>query len=73
MRLTDRQREIFEWVLSYQALYCCSPSLREIARQHHITWQVAQQHIGAIVHKGYLEPITNAEGQHRGWRAVPVG
>lgn len=72
MSLTDRQRQIYDWVVAYQALHYCSPTYAEIADAHFIAWQVAQQHMQAIVRRGYLKPVATAKGEHRGWRVVPV-
>lgn len=53
--LTDRQRQVLEFIVWYYRQYGTSPSFREIGAHLSISVRAVQDHIKALEKKGYLE------------------
>jgi len=76
--LTGRQKEILKYLQAYQSEHGYPPSLRETAARFRINLGTVQDHLAALIRKGYVE----REGHRsRGlrlrpspgpWRAVPL-
>jgi len=81
VRLTKRQEEILGYITGYVAAHRYPPSLREIARHFGIYLRAVQDHLAALVRKGYIEQTRNVSRgltvTAQGWdfahfRQVPV-
>lgn len=53
--LTGRQKEILEYLRKYQGEHGYPPSLRETAARFRINLGTVQDHLAALIRKGYLE------------------
>lgn len=53
-RLTDRQKKVLDFIVSYIEKHGYSPSIRDIARAFHITPRGAMMHLIALEKKGYI-------------------
>lgn len=53
-KLTDRQREIYDWILAYAKLNGAGPTVREVAAQFAMSPNGAKQHMNAMCTKGWL-------------------
>ena len=54
-RLTDRQSQVLHFIKGYISEYRYSPSFRDIGTAFDFTARAAQDHIRALVKKGYIE------------------
>lgn len=54
-KLTDRQREVLDFIESYIEVVKYSPVLREVADRFDITVRCAYDHVEALIRKGWLE------------------
>lgn len=54
-RLTDRQREIFEYIARYIAEHQMPPVFREISGHFGFSEKAAFDHINTLTKKGYIE------------------
>jgi repressor LexA len=66
--LTMRQRQILEYLRSYQAEHGYPPSFREVAGHFEINLGTVQDHLKALARKGYLSREVN---RSRGLRLIP--
>jgi len=53
-RLTDRQREVLEFIQSFTETHGVPPTVREIGGRFHVTPRAAFDHLRALERKGYL-------------------
>jgi len=53
-QLTDRQKKVLDFIVSYVERHGYSPSIRDIARAFHITPRGAMMHLLALEKKGYI-------------------
>ena len=53
-KLTERQKEVFNFIREYHTLHGYSPSLREIAIGCYCSKPVAQKHLIALIDKGFV-------------------
>lgn len=53
-QLTDRQKKVLDFIVSYVEKHGYSPSIRDIARAFHITPRGAMMHLIALEKKGYI-------------------
>src|SRR5215510_2698736 len=53
-RLTDRQREVLEFIQSFTETHGVPPTVREIGARFHVTPRAAFDHLRALERKGYL-------------------
>ncbi len=68
MELTDKQREVLDFIERYIAEYEVPPKLREIAEGIGIASRgVAHRYVQALVDAGYIE---TGKGEHRGIRLL---
>lgn len=70
--LTDRQRQVLEFIIKYYRKHGVPPSLREISSHMSVNIRAIQDHIGALERKGYIE---RSPGMQRNIRLKfnPVG
>jgi repressor LexA len=59
-RLTDRQREVLDFIQSFTAAHGVPPTVREIGGRFHVTPRAAFDHLRALERKGYLRRRTTA-------------
>src|SRR5215467_6950291 len=57
-RLTDRQREVLEFIQSFTEMHGVPPTVREIGARFHVTPRAAFDHLRALERKGYLRRRT---------------
>lgn len=55
--LTDRQKEILDFIMSYARQHGYPPTFREIGGHFGFTWPASKQHLKAIERKGYISLI----------------
>ena len=67
--LTRRQRQILDFIASYQAEQGLSPTLEEIAAEYGVNKVTIFGHVSELERKGYLE--RSQKGISRGLRVVP--
>lgn len=68
MDLTDKQRQVLDFIQHYTAMHSVSPKLQEIADGIGIRSRgVAHRYVQALIEAGYLETV---EGRHRGIRLL---
>jgi repressor LexA len=67
--LTSRQKEILDYLRGYQAEYGYPPSFRELAGRFGIQLKAVQDHLKALIRKGYLQQERN---RSRGLRLTPL-
>jgi len=53
-QLTERQKKVLEFIISYMESHGYSPSIRDIARAFRITPRGAMMHLVALEKKGYI-------------------
>lgn len=53
-QLTDRQKKVLDFIVSYVEKHGYSPSIRDIAKAFHITPRGAMMHLIALEKKGYI-------------------
>ena len=53
-RLTDRQREVLEFIQGFTETHGVPPTVREIGGRFHVTPRAAFDHLRALERKGYL-------------------
>jgi len=53
-RLTDRQREVLEFIQGFTEAHGVPPTVREIGGRFHVTPRAAFDHLRALERKGYL-------------------
>jgi repressor LexA len=53
-RLTDRQREVLEFIQAFSEAHGVPPTVREIGGRFHVTPRAAFDHLRALERKGYL-------------------
>ena len=53
-RLTDRQREVFEFIQAFSEEHGVPPTVREIGGRFHVTPSAAFDHLRALERKGFL-------------------
>ena len=53
-RLTDRQREVLEFIQTFTETHGVPPTVREIGGRFHVTPRAAFDHLRALERKGYL-------------------
>jgi repressor LexA len=53
-RLTDRQREVLEFIQDFSEKHGVPPTVREIGGRFHVTPRAAFDHLRALERKGYL-------------------
>jgi repressor LexA len=61
-RLTDRQREVLEFIQAFTEAHGVPPTVREIGGRFHVTPRAAFDHLRALERKGYLRR-RNTEGR----------
>ena len=61
-RLTDRQREVLEFIQGFTETHGVPPTVREIGGRFHVTPRAAFDHLRALERKGYLRR-RNTEGR----------
>lgn len=54
-QLTDRQREIFNFIASFISEIGYPPTLREIGERFRISEKASYDHVNCLVRKGYIE------------------
>ena len=54
-QLTDRQREIFDFIASFISEIGYPPTLREIGERFRISEKASYDHVNRLVRKGYIE------------------
>ena len=54
-RLTDRQREVLEFIQAFSEAHGVPPTVREIGGRFHVTPRAAFDHLRALERKGYLK------------------
>ena len=59
-RLTDRQREVLEFIQSFTETHGVPPTVREIGGRFHVTPRAAFDHLRALERKGYLRRRSTA-------------
>jgi repressor LexA len=59
-RLTDRQREVLEFIQAFTEEHGVPPTVREIGGRFHVTPRAAFDHLRALERKGYLRRRTTA-------------
>ena len=69
LKLTERQREILQWMTAYIQTNWRPPTVAEIGAQFGITGPSAFGNLRALVKKGYLEP---GDGSSRSIRPVDL-
>jgi repressor LexA len=57
-RLTDRQREVLDFIQSFTETHGVPPTVREIGARFHVTPRAAFDHLRALERKGYLRRRT---------------
>jgi repressor LexA len=57
-RLTDRQREVLEFIQAFTESHGVPPTVREIGARFHVTPRAAFDHLRALERKGYLRRRT---------------
>jgi repressor LexA len=57
-RLTDRQREVLEFIQGFTETHGVPPTVREIGGRFHVTPRAAFDHLRALERKGYLRRRT---------------
>lgn len=58
-KLTERQQETYDFILTFIVENGFSPSLREIANGIYCSKPVAQKHIESLIEKGYISHQPN--------------
>src|SRR5215831_17266821 len=53
-RLTDRQREVLDFIQAFTETHGVPPTVREIGARFHVTPRAAFDHLRALERKGYL-------------------
>ena len=53
-KLTERQKDVYNFIKDYHFKKGYSPSLREIAQGVYCSKPVAQKHLLALIDKGYI-------------------
>ena len=53
-RLTDRQREVLDFIQTFSGAHGVPPTVREIGGRFHVTPRAAFDHLRALERKGYL-------------------
>jgi repressor LexA len=53
-RLTERQREVLEFIQGFSEAHGVPPTVREIGGRFHVTPRAAFDHLRALERKGYL-------------------
>jgi repressor LexA len=81
-RLTDRQREIFNYIKDYIFNKKFPPTIREVADHFHISTKGGYDHIKAIEKKGYIkcnlrrsraiEILQDLDDHHKKLKKIPV-
>lgn len=81
-RLTDRQREVLDFIQSFTETHGVPPTVREIGARFHVTPRAAFDHLRALERKGYLRrraaggrtsrALTLAAPRAGGGREVPI-
>lgn len=66
--LTGRQKQILEYLRSFQAEHGYPPSLREVAGHFKVNLGTVQDHLQALTRKGYVSREVN---RSRGLRLIP--
>ena len=73
-RLTDRQREVLDFIQAFTEAHGVPPTVREIGGRFHVTPRAAFDHLRALERKGYLRRRTtagrNVAGAHAGRAAA---
>jgi repressor LexA len=59
-RLTDRQREVLEFIQTFTEAHGVPPTVREIGARFHVTPRAAFDHLRALERKGFLRRRTTA-------------
>ncbi len=54
--LTNKQREILGWIISYTQKNNYPPSIREVSDQFNVSYAGAYRHLESLIKKGYLQP-----------------
>jgi len=57
--LTEKQREVLEYLIDYRKKNGWYPTLREIAKHFEITRHSVEQRLYHLEYKGYIERIFN--------------
>jgi repressor LexA len=67
--LTSRQKQILDYLRSFQTAHGYPPSFREVASHFKINLGTVQDHLKALTRKGYL---TREVNRSRGLRLIPL-
>jgi len=52
--LTDKQKELYNFIMEFRAIHGYSPTLSEMAEDLDISHQGASCHLSAVIKKGWL-------------------
>lgn len=72
--LTERQREVYEWMLAFYRAHGYAPVIREIAKHFGVSNGSVFQHIQCLERYGYIKRPLHKHGglQFVGWQVRVV-